>query len=58
MKDDFYEVAIRLVGGTKNYLKHRGRGEIEVPHGYDLVFQIELGGEFITKKRNTTIIRT
>ena len=50
MKDDFYDVAIRLVGSWDNYLKHKGRFEVQVPHGYDLVSQIELGGEFITKE--------
>lgn len=50
MKDDFYDVAIRLADSKTNYLKHKGKGEKEVPHGYDLVFQVKLGGEFITKE--------
>ena len=50
MEDDFYDVAIRLVGERDNYLKHKGRGEVQVPHGYDLVCQIEMGGEFISKE--------
>ena len=50
MRDDFYDVAIRLDGDWDEYLKHKGRGEVKVPHGYKLVLEIELGGEFITKE--------
>ena len=49
MKDDFYDVAIRIAGGTEAYLKHKGRAEVRVPHGYKLVCEIEMGGEFIDK---------
>lgn len=49
MKDDFYDVAIRIAGRTEAYLKHKGRAEVRVPHGYKLVCEIEMGGEFIDK---------
>ena len=50
MKDDFYEVAIRLVGDYDSYLKHKGKEEVKVPHGYDTVMEVEQGGEFISKE--------
>ena len=51
MKDDFYDAAIRIASGTETYLKHKGRGEVKVPHSYDLVCEIILGGEFITAQQ-------
>ena len=50
MKDDFYEVAIRIETPMVTWLKHRDHAEVLVPHGYDTACQIELGGEFITKE--------
>lgn len=50
MKDDFYEAAIRLVGDYDSFLKHRGKEEVQVPHGYEVVMDIQMGGEFISKE--------
>lgn len=50
MKDDFYDVAIRIAGQTDVFMKHKGRGEVSVPYDYDLVCDIELGGTFISEK--------
>ena len=50
LKDDFYDAAIRIAGGTETYLKHKGRHEFHVPYSHDLLCQIELGGDFISKE--------
>lgn len=49
MKDDFLECAFRKVykGGT--FLKYKGCTESKVEFSNDTVFQIELGGEFISE---------
>ena len=50
LKDDFYDVAIRIASGTETYLKHKGRKEVTVPRSYDLICEVILGGEFITEE--------
>ena len=50
MKDDFYEVAIRLNGGKTSFLKHKGKEEVEIDRSYDMFLEIKMGGEFITKE--------
>ena len=50
MKDDFYEIAIRIAGPTETYLKHKGRGEVRVPYDYETLNDVILGGEFISRE--------
>lgn len=54
IKDDFEDVAIRVVPGTDNiervFIKRGGRVEKDIDRTNSLVFDVEIGGEEITKE--------
>ena len=49
LKDDYYEAALRI-DGSKFYIKYKGREEEQISYVADIVYQIEHGGEFISKE--------
>lgn len=52
VKDDFYDAAVRIVPtgkGEITYIKYRGEKEKKIEHSADIVYQIECGGEIISK---------
>lgn len=49
--DDFYDAALRIVPEERlvAYIKYRGQKEIKIDYKAEIVYQIEHGGEFISK---------
>lgn len=50
--DDFYDAALRIVPtgkGLISYIKYRSQKERKIDYKEDIVYQIEHGGEFISK---------
>lgn len=49
--DDFYDAALRVVpeGRLVVYIKYRGQKERKIDYRKEIVYQIEHGGEFISK---------
>ena len=51
ISDDFYDAALRIVPEERLvvYIKYRGQNEIKIDYKAEIVYQIENGGEFISK---------
>ena len=49
--DDFYDAALRIVPEERLavYIKYRGQKERKIDYREEIVYQIEHGGEFISK---------
>jgi hypothetical protein len=49
--DDFYDAALRVVPEERLvvYIKYRGQKERKIDYREEIVYQIEHGGEFISK---------
>lgn len=49
--DDFYDAALRIVPEERLvvYIKYRGQKEIKIDYKTEIVYQVEHGGEFISK---------
>lgn len=49
--DDFYDAALRIVPKERLvvYIKYRGQKERKIDYREEIVYQIEHGGEFISK---------
>lgn len=49
--DDFYDAALRIVPEERLvvYIKYRGQKERKIDYREEVVYQIEHGGEFISK---------
>lgn len=49
--DDFYDAALRVVPEERLvvYIKYRGQKERKIDYKEEIVYQIEHGGEFISK---------
>lgn len=49
--DDFYDAALRIVPDERLvvYIKYRGQKERKIDYREEVVYQIEHGGEFISK---------
>ena len=49
--DDFYDAALRIVTEERLvvYIKYRGQKERKIDYREEIVYQMEHGGEFISK---------
>lgn len=49
--DDFYDAALKIVPEERLvvYIKYRGQKEKKIDYREEIVYQIEHGGEFISK---------